>query len=64
MLKLYQNRKEEGSKSTLVAVHVVEGERGLIEFGPRLTNSEILNNPKVKLDHLLAEEQVQMEQRC
>ena len=60
MLKLYQNR-EEGSKSIFVSANVVEGERGLIEFGLRSTKSEILNNLKGKLDHLSAEEPVQME---
>ena len=45
-----------------MADHVVEGEKGLIEFGPKLTNLEILNNLKGKLYHFSAEEQVQMEQ--
>ena len=65
MLKLYEKRNNDVAVSrscaTVTAVHV-EGERDREENGPKLSNSEILNNLHIKLSHLTATEKVEIEQ--
>ena len=61
MLKLYRKWKET-PKATLMATHVVEGERGVVDNGPRLSNLVILKKLQCKVDHLSLEEQADMKQ--
>ena len=65
MLKLSKRRHNDKiimKSCTPVPAVYVEGERDMVENGPKLSNSEILKNLETKLSHLTSTERMEMGQ--
>ena len=53
MLKLYHRRTQPPKSYATMTTMIVEGEKNIVENGPKLSNSSLL----IKLDHLSGKEQ-------